>query len=222
MKKLFVIIAFTIAIHVNAQVREGTISYNLLLENSSSKAANPMMGNSESIIYFKNGKTLSKIITKAYTMKVLSDDNGMVVLSDVVSGKKIFSRKSKAEIDKVRNQKNIQQPKVEYTKKKKMIMGYECTKAFISFKDPRGKDMKMTVWYTEKIKNFPGSGGIVDPDMLLKLKGMALEMDMEQGPIKMKMTVKNISTKPVPDAVFALSTVGYTEMKPKPAVKSAK
>ena len=213
MKKLFVLIAFIIATNINAQIREGIVRYNLLLENPSSKSANPMLGNSETIIYFKNGKILSEIITKAYTMKALSDDKGMLILMDVVTGTKFFTMKTKAEIDKEKIQKKIQEPTVEYTKEKKVIIGYECTKAFISFKDSHGKDMKITVWYTEKIKNFPGSGGIVDPDMLIKLKGMALEVDILLGGLKGKMTVNNISTKPVPNAVFTLSTAGYTERK---------
>jgi len=174
-----------------------------------------MAGNAETVIYFKNGKILTESTTKIYKMKALTDDKGTLVLMDMASGEKIFVRKPKVETGKEKAQNKIQGSKIQYTIEKKNLLGYACTKAFIFFKDPGGKDMKMTVWYTEKIKNSPGLGGIAPPDVLTKLKGMALEMDMEQSPVKAKMIVTKISTKQVSDAVFVLSTAGYRESKTK-------
>ncbi len=45
------------------------------------------------------------------------------------------------------------------------------------------------------------------------LKGAPLEFDSNQGGMKMKMTATKVSTSPLADSQFILSTDGYTEMK---------
>jgi len=49
--------------------------------------------------------------------------------------------------------------------------------------------------------------------MVNRLKGMVMEMEMSDGKVTSRMTVTNINARPVPDLIFYLSTIGYTERK---------
>jgi len=226
MKKLLIAIAILSIAKVDAQkINEGMIRYSMQFEGISTKTNKPFTGVSESITWFKNGKSLTETFNKISKMKILIDEKGMLMLVEAPQGgSKIFSMKTKAEMNMLsdgRKKSMLPNFKVTNTKEKKMILGYECSQALFFYKDSKGKDNLFTIWYTEKIKNFQSThtDAIVKPEMLTQLKGMPLEIDMTQGKTKSKMIVKEISTKPVRDAVFALSTAGYTEMKPKQAVK---
>lgn len=229
MKNLLMAIAILFLAKANAQqIKEGMIRYSMEFESISTRTKKPVTEVSETITYFKNGKSLTETTNKFSKMKILIDEKGVLMLMDALpGGYKVYSIKTKAELNRIRGEKTksrFQNSKVTTTKEKKRIMGYECSQALLFYRDPKGNDNLFTIWYTEKIKNFqtPHTDGIVNPDMLAQLKGTPLEIDMIQGKTKSKMIVKEISTKPIRDAVFALSTVGYTEMKAKPIVSPIK
>lgn len=195
---------------VHAQIKEGMIRFTMDIDTDPSKGMNPMSGATDVILWFKNGKTLTEMTTPIYTMKTLADGNGMLVLMDAM-GQKSFFRKpltteQKAEAGKTK-------PVVTYTKEKKKILGYECIKALISFTNPKTGTLVMNAWITDKLtlRNMPI--GPFNEEIVSSFKGTCLAMEMEMKGIKTKMTATEISTKPVPDKVFQLSTTGYTERK---------
>lgn len=145
--------------------------------------------------------------TPAYHMRTLTDNTGVLMLMDAM-GQKFYTRKSKEDIAK----RKTPEPLISVTNETKKILGYDCKKAFITVTGNKGTVVKMAIWATDKIRNVPGIGP-VNAEALSKLKGMALEVDMEQGGIKTKMTATEISTKPLTDAVFVVSTNGFAERK---------
>jgi len=213
MKKIFIVIAAIICISVQAQVKEGMLKYTLEISVKGNPVMlnNPLMGKSSVTIYFKNEKALTEMKTSIYTMENLIDSKGLLMLMDA-GGKKFFIRKTKEEIAKDRAAKKTVTPSIAYTKETKKIMGYDCSKAIITSAAIRGKIPQMIVWYTNKIQCASGPGP-VDADMVNRLKGMVMEMEMSDGKVTSRMTVTNINARPVPDLIFYLSTIGYTERK---------
>lgn len=218
MKKIFVFIAAIICVTVQAQVKEGMLKYSIAISVKGNPVMNnnPLMGNSTVTVYFKNEKALSEMKTSIYKMENLIDNKGMLMLMDA-GGKKFFIRKTKEEMAKDLAAKKAVAPSIAYSKETKKIMGYDCNKAIITTGAINGKIPQMTVWYTNKIQCVSGPGP-VDADMVHRLNGMVMEMEMSDGKVTSKMTVTNINARPVPDLLFYLSTAGYTERKPGLAV----
>lgn len=221
MKKILFYVLLFIVTGLHAQLKEGYIRYAMKMDAKGSELSQQLFGLTETKMYFKNGKSLSVTSTPLTTMKVLNDEKGMLMLTEA-GDYKIFVRKSRAELDQAKK-KSMESKKAQidivYTQEKKTILGYPCTKAIITSAGAPGKDNKFIVWFTEKISNAQGITQNYS-DALTKLKGMPLEFDMDKNGTKIQMTVKEISSKPVPDATFVLSTAGYTEKDARDLKKS--
>jgi hypothetical protein len=111
--------------------------------------------------------------------------------------------------------KTESKPKIEYTSEKKKIAGYECTKAIVTSTEKETKDSKIIVWVTDKIKYDAGKNkGGKDMMDLGDIKGYPLEIEIKQSQqgmdMKILMTATDVSTAPLADATFNVSTEGYT------------
>ncbi|MDB5211433.1 MAG: hypothetical protein JWQ30_2260 [Sediminibacterium sp.] len=207
-----ILAAFVLSSTVHAQVKEGHVTYKVELKGGpDGNDMGSIFGDTYMTIYFKNDKSLTEMVTPVYSMKTLTDSKGTLTLMDG-GGQKSFSRKPKEETEKDKSKGGG--PNVVITKEKKKLMGYDCTKALITMKYNNSKQSTstITIWFTEKIQCV-AAAGILNPEVFAKIKGMPLEVEMDGGMVRSKMTATEISVKPVPDAVFALSTGGYTEKK---------
>lgn len=204
MKRLLTVLALLIATCIHAQVKEGTIVFDMKMEGMKDDMAK-MMGNMSSTLYFKPGKTLNIVKTNMNTMKTYSDATGVLLLMEQM-GQKLYKKMSSADLDK---QTSGTTTKITYTTEKKVIIGYNCTKAIITV-TTKGNAVPITVWYTDKL---PVIVSGTDAKTFKDLKGMPLQYTLNQGQMNITLTAKSISTTPVPDATFNVSTAGYTEMK---------
>lgn len=211
MKKLCTLLTLFLFLKANAQLTEGTLKYSMKLEGNQSDISAQLLGNTTVSIYFKKDKALMEMTTPAYSMRTLTDASGILMLMDA-AGQKFFSRKTKDDLASDKASGQSSDPVVVYTHETKKILGYDCKKAYLTVQGNRGPANKMTIWSTDKIRNIPGLGP-VNAEVLAKLKGMALEIEMEQNGVKSRMIATGISAKPVADVVFNLSTAGYTERK---------
>jgi GLPGLI family protein len=211
MKKLITAVAILICGFTNAQIKEGSISYIMNIEGLPPEQA-AMMGDMETKVYFKENKSLTEMNSMMMNSKALSDDNGNLFLMDQM-GNKSFIRTSKAELDKNAEVNKDKEPKIEYTSETKTIAGYECKKANVTIMTQKNEEFKTEVWYTEKITYIRQGGGRKGGEMFKGLKGLPMEYMIPQGPMKIKMTAKEVSLEAVPDSKFVLTTEGYTEMK---------
>jgi GLPGLI family protein len=210
MKKLITAVAILISAFTYAQ-KEGSVTYVMTVEGLPPEQA-AMMGDMETKVFFKDKKTYTEMNSMMYSYKILNDDNGQLFVVDQM-GNKYYTKTTKAELDKMAEEKKDKDPKIEYTNDTKTIAGYECKKAIVT---NTGKDgeTKTDVWYSEKVPYVSqGGGGRRGGEMFKGLKGMPLEFSVKQGPMNIKMSAKEISFDAVPDSKFVVSTEGYTEKK---------
>lgn len=196
---------------VQAQIREGLVKYSMTVEGDESGMANPLLGNSSVNVYFKQDRTVMEMVSPMYNMRTISDSKNVLVLMDAM-GQKSFTRSSKAEADKQKSKAGTSHPTIVFTKEKKKILSYDCTKALVTLTGKGGRSSALTIWFTEKIQGGAGLG-IINAEVVSKLPGMALEVNMTQGNLRSTLKATDISTKPVPEAIFNPSTSGYTERK---------
>lgn len=208
MKKLITTTAILFCAFTYAQ-QEGTVTYVMTMEGLPPEQA-AMMGDMETKIYYKDKKSLSETSSMMFSTKTLTDENGQLQLIDQM-GNKMFTRTSKAELDKMAETSKEKEPKIEYVNETKTIAGYECKKAIITMASKEG-DVKSEVWYTEKVP-YISQGGGKRGEMFKGLKGMPMEFSFKQQAMNIKMSAKEVSLAKVPDSVFTLSTEGYTEKK---------
>jgi hypothetical protein len=103
-------------------------------------------------------------------------------------------------------------PKIEYLNETKTIAGYECKKAVITTVGKDKKEEKMEVWYSDKFENPNKEGKGRGQGFMKGFKGLPFEFSNAQGGMKFTMIAKAVSTDPIDDSKFNLSTDGYKMM----------
>lgn len=157
---------------------------------------------SQSEIWFKGNKMLMLMPSAmGFESRVVVDGDDVFVLMDVL-GNKMAIKSSKQEM----KEKNAAKPK-QYSLKtittdKKIIAGYECTKAIMS---SEGEE-DLTVWFTDKLKISGGWYYNMDG-----LKGFPLEFAMSANGMKMWMVAREINNDPVSSDKFVVPS-GYKVM----------
>ncbi len=214
MNKLFSTLAVVAlsALSLNAQIKEGTITYAMTMEGLPPEQA-AMIGDMELKSTFKNTKVLTEMSSMMFTNQTLVDDKGLVMLMEQM-GNKIAIKQTKEEMDKeeAKQKDKPADPKIEYTAETKMIAGYECKKAIITMVGKDKKEEKMDIWYCDKFANNNKEGKGRGQAFMKGLNGMPFEYSGAQGPMKFKMVAKEVSVEPVADSKFELSTEGYKMM----------
>jgi GLPGLI family protein len=206
MKKiLLTVVAIASMFAAQAQIKEGSVTYSITVEGMPPEQA-AMMKGMELNMAFKDKKSRVEFTSPMMTSTTVSSDDGSLTLMDGM-GMKSFTKLSTADMEK--ESKKTPEPKITYTEEKKTIANYDCKKAIVEVKDQKGETQKLNVWYCEKLPN--NGGGRMG--QFKGLKGAPLEFETNQGGMKMKMTATKVSTSPLADSQFILSTEGYTEMK---------
>jgi hypothetical protein len=211
MRKMIVLAALVLSLPAMAQVKEGFVKYKTAL--SGADGSDMSAGNSGLGIYFKNDRSLTEMVTALYTIRTLTDSKGSLMLMDG-TGEKIFTKTVNDGMKRIPPGRTYELVFTTSAGKRK-ILGYDCTKLVVTDKDNRGNTTTLTVWYTDKIICSAATGFISD-EIAKKIKGLPLEINIDKGAIKSKITATELSVRPVADAVFALSTTGYTEKKVAP------
>ena len=200
------------ALSINAQIKEGSITYAMTMEGLPPEQA-AMMGDMELKSTFKNGKALSEMSSMMFTNQTLIDEKGMVMLMEQM-GNKIAVKQTKEEMEKeeAKQKDKPADPKIEYINEVKTIAGYECKKAIVTTVGKDKKEEKTEMWYCDKFENPNKEGKGRGQSIMKGLKGVPFEYSGGQGGMKFKMVAKEVSTEPVPDSKFELSTEGYKTM----------
>ena len=207
MKKIFLTAAVIVSmLAAQAQIKEGSVTYSVSVDGLPPEQASMMKG-MELNMFFKDKKSRVEFSSTMMNTITVSDDDGSLTLMDGMMGKN-FIKMSKADMEK--ESKKNPEPKITYVEEKKTIAGYECKKAIVEVKDQKGETQKLNAWYCEKL---PNNGGGRMGGQFKGLKGAPLEFESNQGPMKMKMTATKVSTTPVAESQFKVSTDGYTEIK---------
>lgn len=213
-KKLFTVLSImTLSVFtVTAQIKEGYILYDMKLEGLPPEQA-AMMGDMETKVTFKNGKSLTEMSSMMFSNQTVSDENGVTMLMEQM-GNKMAIKQTKAEMEKEEKKQKDKpaDPKIEYINETKTIAGYECKKAMITTVDKDKKENVVEMWYCEKFENPNKDGKGRGQGIMKGLKGAPFEFSSSMGPMKVKMVAKEVSIDPVADSKFILSTEGYKVM----------
>ncbi|MDF2448183.1 MAG: hypothetical protein K0R26_687 [Bacteroidota bacterium] len=214
MKKLFstlAVVALT-AFSLNAQIKEGSITYDMKMEGLPPEQA-AMMGDMELKTTFKNDKVLSEMSSMMFSSQTCVDEKGMTMLMEQM-GNKIAIKQTKEEMEKeaAKSKDKPTDPKIEYLNETKTIAGYECKKAVITTVGKDKKEEKMEVWYSDKFENPNKEGKGRGQGFMKGFKGLPFEFSNAQGGMKFTMIAKAVSTDPIDDSKFNLSTDGYKMM----------
>ncbi len=184
-------------------------------------------GEQDMITYMKGDKSKTEISSMMFSSTVYFDGQKMTSLTDAMGNKTAYTA-TKEELEASDKGEKTEKPKIEYTTEKKMIAGYECTKAVLTSVGKDKKETKTTVWTTEKIKNNHMSSGKARKGMidLSDVKGYVLAMEMPmnfQGTeAKVVMTATEVSTAAIDDATFTVNTDGYKMMTYKEMMEKQK
>jgi hypothetical protein len=126
---------------------------------------------------------------------------------------------TKEEMDAANPKEAQEKPKIEYTNETKKIAGYDCTKAIMTSISPDGKENKVIVWVTDKIKSSTKGRRTGGRGMQMDfgdLKGYPLMIEATQNQngndMKIIITATEVSTAALDDSVFTVNTEGYTMM----------
>lgn len=186
----------------DAQSNDGYILFDVKYDDMGLSKEELAALPSQSEIWFKGNKMLMLMPSAmGFESRVVVDGEDVFVLMDML-GNKMAIKSSKQEMQ----EKNAAKPK-QYTVKsittdKKMIAGYECTKAIMS---SEGEE-DLTVWFTDKLKISGGWYYNMDG-----LKGFPLEFAMSANGMKMWMVAREINNEPVSPDKFVVPS-GYKVM----------
>lgn len=200
------------ALSLNAQIKEGYILYDMKLEGLPPEQA-AMIGDMETKVTFKNGKSLTEMNSMMFSNQTVSDENGVTMLMEQM-GNKIAMVQTKEEMakDEAKQKDKQADPKIEYINETKTIAGYECKKAIITTVGKDKKEEKIEMWYSDKFENPNKEGKGRGQNIMKGLKGVPFEYAGGQGGMKFKMIAKEVSIDPIDDSKFVLSTEGYKIM----------
>jgi hypothetical protein len=194
-----------------------TVKMNMKIEGLPPEYAG--LGEQEMVSYMKGDKYKQEM-TSMMGSQIMAFDGKMHYQLFEQMGEKSGFTATKEEMEADKKQKDeSSKPKIEYTNEKKMIAGYECTKAIVTpapSKDKKEKMEPVTVWVTDKLKSpepaTKGRRGGMGMDFG-DLKGFPLEiaMNSNQGGQNMKIMIaaSEVSTGNIDDKEFTPSTDGY-------------
>jgi len=203
MKKFNLLFISLIAVTLLSFTRtefEGKITYEISMEGGNMPPeAMAMFAGSELEMYVKGTKTKS-VAAMGFQKTITIQDsktNTTVMLMEMM-GSKYKIKDSPAKDDKA------PEPTVKVLDETKVIAGYKCKKAEISFKDESGKLQSTIVYFTEEISNSMSSN---QNKHFRAIKGMPLEYEVkaDRG-MTLKMTATNVSKEKISDDVFKISS----------------
>ena len=213
MKRILTLLALSLTIMVSAQkkITEGVIvsKQTISSDNEQVKAQLEMMGDMQTITYFKGDKSRAELSNPmSGDVVTLTDSENMLILMDnPMLGKKYMLQNIKKAEDQV---KDIEVVKGTETK---TILGYECKQYTVTVKQDAG-NMEMEMYTTEAIPVKSQQTSMVGD----KVKGFPLfvVMKMNQMGTDMVITteVTEIKDEKVADDKFNMTPPeGYEDME---------
>lgn len=195
-----------------------TIKSSMKMEGLPPEAAG--FGEMDIVAYMKGDKYKRETTSMMGTFISCFDGKLFTSITDYMGNKTGFTA-SKEELDQTNEKdKTAEKPKIDYTQEKKTIAGYECSKAILTSIGKDGKEKKVTVWVTDKIKNTaakgkkPGERGMQMD--FGDLNGHPMEIEFSQNQmgteVKVLITTTDVQTTSLDDTAFTVSTDGYTMM----------
>lgn len=218
--KTALILLFVTNVFAQKKITEGMVEYTISYPNPS-----PEMKQMESMLpktltlYFKDKKTCGSMKTPMGTTTTISDDikKEMVLLMDMM-GTKIAIKQSEADLKKQQEKAGINPAdvKVTVTSDTKMIAGYKCKKAIISYKEG-DKASQVECYFTDQLP-VTGQVGAGSTPGFDKINGFLMEYTMNEGMISMKISANVVKAQTVSEEMFKVPS-DYKIMTPEEVEK---
>jgi len=209
MKKIASILSLLfITISVFSQpLAEGRVVFEIKMGKDVDPQMSSMMPK-EATAWFKKGKSRFEMsMMMGIKNTTITDENTKtsVTLMDMMGNK--YAVKSIIGEEDAETKKMLENSKITPTTETKIIAGYKCTKTIVEFKDKTGITSKFDIWSTTDLAfTSRGQGG-----WMSKIEGAALEFSINQGPISLTFSAKEIINEAVPDTKFVIPA-DYKEM----------
>ncbi len=192
MKKIIVLILAIVSLvssSLEAQITEGHISYKMDVasDDPDMAMAVSMMQGSKMEMYFKDKATRVEMSMGAMmNITSITDENSgnVLMLMGGMMGKNAVQT-TIAETEKS-NTENMPKYDVTFSDETKVIEGYNCKKAILT--DEGGNEN--IFWYTEEIMMSKKGQNYLNEE----IPGMAMQYDMNNGGLKMTLTVTKVET----------------------------
>ena len=192
MKKIIVLILAIVSLvssSLEAQITEGHISYKMDVasDDPDMAMAVSMMQGSKMEMYFKDKATRVEMSMGAMmNITSITDENSgnVLMLMGGMMGKNAVQT-TIAETEKS-NTENMPKYDVTFSDETKVIEGYNCKKAILT--DEEGNEN--IFWYTEEIMMSKKGQNYLNEE----IPGMAMQYDMNNGGLKMTLTVTKVET----------------------------
>jgi GLPGLI family protein len=192
MKKIIVLIlaiVSAVSSSLEAQITEGHISYKMDVasDDPDMAMAVSMMQGSKMEMYFKDKATRVEMSMGAMmNITSITDENSgnVLMLMGGMMGKNAVQT-TIAETEKS-NTENMPKYDVTFSDETKVIEGYNCKKAILT--DEEGNEN--IFWYTEEIMMSKKGQNYLNEE----IPGMAMQYDMNNGGLKMTLTVTKVET----------------------------
>jgi len=218
MKQLFYVLGLlTLNLNTVFAQESYTIKMNLKIEGLPPEYAG--FGEQEMVNYMKGELYKNETTSMMGSSSTCFDGKLITSISDQMGTKTGYTA-TKEEMDAASTKEGQEKPKIEYTNETKKIAGYDCTKAIMTSISADGKENKVIVWVTEKIKTTAAKGrrtggrGMQMDFGELKGYPLMIETSQNQNGNEMKVTITaiEVSTTALEDGFFTLNTEGYTMM----------
>lgn len=162
----------------------------------------------EASVWFKKGKSRFEMNMMMGAKNTTITDEAAktsIMLMDAMGMKYVV--RSKWDETDADAKKAMENAKVTTTNETKKIAGYNCTKTIVEFKSKSGKNSKFDIWSTKELAfSTKGQQGPTS-----KVEGAALEFTIDQGPINMTLTAREVRKEAVSEDKFIVPS-DYKEM----------
>lgn len=217
MKNLIVLFILLFSVPASYAQESYTIKMTMKIEGLPPEYA--AFGEQEMVNYLKGDLYRNETTSMMGGSSTAFDGKLLTMISDQMGNKSGFTA-TQEEMDAAAKEEPLDKPKIEYLSESKKIAGYDCTKAILTSVNKEGKENKVTVWITEKIKTNAArgrrTGGRGMQMDFGELKGYPLQIEMSQNQngteMKVVISATDVNTASIDDAIFKLDTEGYTMM----------
>lgn len=208
------ILAIFMSTSIVAQEGSGTIVYEIVEASSDDPQAAQfaeMMKGTETLVYFKDKESLTKINMMGGLIKVdlkKDKEENLDMLVDAM-GQKMWVNSPKLEQDRLKAEADdpMEYMEIEYDMDDtKTIAGYECFKMSVDFPDAEG--FRLEAYVTDQVDVRPS---IIQGVDIADFKGLPLEYKFLNPQMNLTVSAKSFDDT-VDASVFELNTAGFQKL----------
>jgi predicted lactoylglutathione lyase len=214
MKRILLLISLFFCAASYSQLNDLTIHYT----GTNYKKATDKKAASQykftSTYYYSKGKLLISNNYPNFKAQTIIANHTILILTET-GNYKFFSSRTISDSNKAK-QKINNISALDHSNEKKIILGYSCMKISRTKKEVKGDSTYQYGWVTDNLPSQIPFELIPEySEFKIPNKHIVLEIGKENSKSSYRMIATEISTKPIPDSVFNLSTKGYKEIQKK-------